>query len=78
MAQLILIILGALEDIGLSGSKILPPSTSRVGSSPLGLAIAREIKLKMNEPNPNPPTITPLMTPLRFGKYSHPHTIGAI
>lgn len=74
--QFILSILGAFDEIGLSGSKIFPPSTFNVGFSPSGFAIASEINPKINEPKPNPPTTRPLMRPFLLGKYSQPEMIG--
>jgi hypothetical protein len=36
------------------------------------------MKLNINEPKPNPVNTIPLTIPLCFGKYSHPHIIGAM
>ena len=58
IAQLILISFGTTFASGVSGPKILPPSTSKSGCSLFGLAIAKEINPKKNAPNPNPPIIT--------------------
>jgi hypothetical protein len=69
--QLILSIVGALNASGNDGSKIIPPSTYKVGSTLLGLTIAYEINPNINAPNPCPPTIIPLTIPLLLGKYSH-------
>jgi hypothetical protein len=69
--QLILNIVGAFNASGNDGSKIIPPSTYKVGSTLLGLTIAYEMNPNTNAPNPCPPTMIPLTVPLLLGKYSH-------
>jgi hypothetical protein len=45
-----------------------------VGLRLLGLTIARQTKLKINDPNPYPAIVSPETAPLLLGKYFHPQT----
>jgi len=69
---------GTLSGIGQSGGKILPPDTSKLGSSLSGFTIATAINENIKEPDPKPATMIPLTNPFLFGKYSHPAIIGHI